>query len=81
MSADVSPVSPAVFAKRFLTALVVVSVISALTLAFAYQQAESKVSHLRNVEYVVVGGDAARVALLADRFRAEADATAATARS
>ena len=47
MRPDVSPVSPAVFAKRFLTALVVVSVISALTLAFAYQQAESKVSHLR----------------------------------
>jgi adenine-specific DNA-methyltransferase len=42
-----------------------------------------KVSRLRNVEYVVVGGDAARVALVADRFagRAEAWKSAATSPS
>jgi adenine-specific DNA-methyltransferase len=40
-----------------------------------------KVSHLRNVEYVVVGGDAARVALIADRFLDKGDAWRSTATS
>jgi adenine-specific DNA-methyltransferase len=40
-----------------------------------------KVSHLRNVEYVVVGGDAARVALVADQFLEKGDAWKSTATS
>ena len=40
-----------------------------------------KVSHLRNVEYVVVGGDAARVALVADRFLDKGDTWKSTATS
>jgi adenine-specific DNA-methyltransferase len=40
-----------------------------------------KVSRLRNVEYVVVGGDAARVALVADQFPEKGDAWRSTATS
>jgi adenine-specific DNA-methyltransferase len=40
-----------------------------------------KVARLRNVEYVVVGGDAARVALVADRFLEKGDAWRSTATS
>jgi adenine-specific DNA-methyltransferase len=40
-----------------------------------------KVSRLRNVEYVVVGGDAARVALVADQFLEKGDAWRSTATS
>ncbi len=40
-----------------------------------------KVSHLRNVEYVVVGGDATRVAQVAERFGARGEAWKSTATS